>query len=524
MLWFGGALIGASALGVAWCGVAALRGTRAWADVLALLGFAGLLAAGVLLRGVLIAPRHAMYLDEPWYAEAACNASRGGRLELCSETWAGRRCEPYEKGIGWPLLLVPAARWTDCDPSIGIAMNRGLGAATIGLVLLATRLAGGRWWQGLFAATLLAAHPLHALWSATGESNVSAAAALLAGVCGALWYLRSASLGGALLAAAGFGLACAIRPENGLAALTAAAVLAWFAPNGRLVALAVMLIAGAASATGLPLWRMNEQISGGAFLSPRNWPHSASLLIANRGLLVHAPIALLALVGAGRVARRVPAVVALLVAVGVGAALVVLAYDRFHPRMLLPATVALLPLAALTFACSGKKPRMTRISPKDSFREIRVIRGLTPRVHDGLCAVGALIVAVAILSVWRPLLLDAAGPPVETQELEMRLTTQVRGLPLPDNALIIAAQPTVLAAGGMKAVMSTAEALRDPAALRAAVEGGRPVFFLRDMYCELDYQGGAADCRAILDGFAVESRFSVSRNVRRYELLRLVPG
>jgi hypothetical protein len=527
MLWFVAALIVGTASGIACCGVLALRGARPWACVAATVGLSALLAVAIFLRGWVVPPRHAMYLDEPWYAEAACNASRSARLELCEATWQGRHCTAYEKGIGWPLLLVPAAVWADCHPDIGIVVNQILAALTVALVMLATRLVGGRWWQGLFAAALLVAHPVHVQWSVTGESNVSAAAALLAGVCGALLSLRQGSSAAAVLAVSGFGLASAIRPENAVAAFAAAAVLARFgAGHGRRIAFAIAVVAAAAAATALPLWSMNQEISGGAFLSPLNWLPNLRSVFAEAGLVVQAPLAVLAIVGAAQLARRDARVAWLLIAVGIAAELVVLAYDRFHPRMLLAATAVLLPMTGLS--CEILMPRIARISRMgpDPIRAIRAIRGHPgadgpPRWRSFAALIVGVLVLGGVLWSWRPAL-DATRYFSETQYLETEVATGVAEHDLPDDALVIAVHPTVLAAGGLPVVMSTKEALRDPAALRAAVASGRPVFFLSDMFCEPDYAGGAAaDCRQILTQFGAKADFFVSYNVRSYSLFRL---
>src|SRR5262245_36226576 len=120
-------------------------------------------AAG--LRFALVPPHHAMYVDEPWYAEAACNVARLGRLVVCEETWLGTDCVPYAKAAGWPVLMVPWTMLFGCDTTVGIDLNRLLGVATVLLAAIAARCAGAMWWQSVVAAAVLALHPVHVAWS-----------------------------------------------------------------------------------------------------------------------------------------------------------------------------------------------------------------------------------------------------------------------------------------------------------------------------------------------------------------------
>jgi hypothetical protein len=178
---------------------------------------------------------------------------------------------------------------------------------------------------------------------------------------------------------------------------------------------------------------------------------------------------------------------------------VALAYDRFHERMLLSAIVCLLPLSAFLVDAStpaaAKQPRY-----------------VVPRV---LLAVAAFLLLG--LS-WR-----SATLPSETQVLETRIASRVADLPLSGESLFIAEQPPVLAAAGLPRVMSTAVALEDVAQLTAVLAAGRPVYFLRDMYCEPGFQGVAVPrlCTELLERFAVEPVAEEALHNRTYVLYRL---
>jgi len=480
------------------------RGIGALADAAA---FTAVIAAAIGLRVFLIPPHHAMYVDEPWYAEAACNLAHVGRLELCEETWSGRTCEPYAKGSGWPTLLSPWLAMLGCSSVIGIQISRLLGVATVMLVALATRCAGGTWRQGIFAAALLALHPVHVVWSSTAETNVAHAAVWLAGLCGALWYLRSARLCAAALATAALALATTIRAESFASVVVVAASLFFLAPTARRrrlpVALTIVLGSALALMEVLPLWAMNAETSNGAFFELGNILTNLRRLHGDGTLHVHGLVALLAAAGSlVWAAARTPRLVVMLLITAMTAALVALAYDRFHERMLLAATVTALPLCGFLLAWmpTGAHPKRARA-----------------------LAVGAWMALMALpLLQWRAAL-EAAATPAETQVLETRLAARVGQESLPADSLVIAGQPTVLGAVGVRHVMATRHALEDQAQLLRRIAAGSPVYFLCDMYCEDDLAAAASapSCKRILQELSLEPVLEETLNRRSYVLYRL---
>lgn len=460
-------------------------------------------AGGALLRTLWLPAHHAMYVDEPWYAEAACNLARTGQAVLCETTWAGARCKPYAKAPGWPILLAPFVRVLGCQTWIGIAVSRLLGALAVLLIALAVRIAGGRWWPAAVAAVLLAVLPVHATWSVTAETNVAAATVFLAGLCGALLFLCRGAWSGAVLAAAAFSLATAIRTECAapalvLAVVVAAAGAAPVAARG-LAAAAIVLTCGVTLAAGAALWEMNTAISGGAFLSPANlWPHAIELL--RQSAAMYGVLALSALAGALLLLRNTQwSSVLLFGGVALAGALAVLAYDRFHERMLLVAVMGLLPLAA--FALAG----------------VRAAQSAPAR----LARVAGAIVLAVIAGVWLQRL--ATAQPSETQLLETRIASRIGASALAGDALVIAAQPTVLAAAGAPHVMATETALGERRRLDEAIASGRPVFFLCDMFCEPGFQGGggSAACDELLTTYALEPVITEVLHGRSYGLYRI---
>lgn len=482
-------LIVAAVASLLWCGADAWFARRMRRPSPS--AIAAVLAAAVVaawLRWAFVPAHNAMYVDEPWYAEAACRLIETGSLEICAESWSGPRCEPFGKAPGWPVLLGAWMAIRGCDAAAGIELNRALGTASVILVALLAIAAGATGGQAALAASLLAVHPVHVAWSATGESNVAAAFAVAAALCGALWFAAARRTSAGALAIAGLGAATAIRPEIFAVAVVVATSLVVVERGAARVALVLVAVAGLAAIGGSPLWAMNESISGGGFLSLANLAGNARRL--DWGLV------LLASCGVAALARRARgAAAALLAAAGLGACAVVLAYDRFAPRMLLPAILALVPLCA---AATGL---------------------VTARLR-GAAMVGVFGLAVAA---WMTQLL-AAAVPSETQLLELRVARRAGAWSRANgHPLIVAEEPTVLVAAGARRVMSSREAVDGEERLRAAVVGGEPVYFLRDMYCEQGYAGGDSStrCAELLDQFASPAVLEERLHARSYALHRL---
>jgi hypothetical protein len=253
---------------------------------------------------------------------------------------------------------------------------------------------------------------------------------------------------------------------------------------------------------------MNESISGGAFLSLRNIPANLGLVARREALPIHAAVLLLGMAGAvmAIVRRRRGGAAWLLLAASISGALVALAYDRFDQRMLLGATVALLPLGGFAFDWSSSSSTRTP--------SIRKWRSLF-----GPLAAGTLV--LLLVPLWKQALLSASVPP-ETQVLETRIASRVARLSFAADSLFIADQPTVLAAEGMTHVMATERALRSEGQLAQILRAGRPVYFLRDMYCEPGFQGagGAPVCGRMSERFDLTPVVEETLHGRTYILYR----
>jgi hypothetical protein len=127
MLLFVEALIATTLASGAWCaGDLMLPRLHRWWQTSRRISFSGvallavLIAAGV-LRFALVPAHHAMYLDEPWYAEAACNLWRFGRLVLCEQTWMGATwSHSRRRRVG--RRSSPLVCLFGCDSAIGISI------------------------------------------------------------------------------------------------------------------------------------------------------------------------------------------------------------------------------------------------------------------------------------------------------------------------------------------------------------------------------------------------------------------
>ncbi len=455
---------------------------------------------GLWVRFNVIPAHHAMYLDEPWYAEASCNLAHQGALENCEHRWTGRACTPYRKAPGWPLVLSVPAKLFGCRSSLGIEVNRLLGTASVPLLALASIGLGISWWPAGLGSWILAVHPVHAEWSATGETNVAAAFALLLGVCALLHYRLNRRRSLALVGVTSTAFSVLLRPENLLVAmaLTLSVTLCRSLPPRRrtMLALALASLSALAFVPAASLWSMNEAISGGAFLSLSNITQSFRTLGQQGGWQIHGLVAAAAAVGVARLGQSSRTWEATLVAgLSLAGIASVVAYDRFAPRMILVATVTMLAACGAILDAPRRK---------------------------GFVSWSTVPAAAIVLSVFWRGHLQAAARPSETQLLETRSVQSVTRATWPADGLFIAEQPAVLTASGFKRVMSTREALSNRAELSYAVQE-LPVFFFDDMYCEDGFRGGGSPerCRDLTRAFSSSEVLSVGLHSRRYSVLRL---
>lgn len=452
-------------------------------------GFLVVLGVGAWLRLGLVPAHHVMYLDEPWYQEAAESLLEKGRMELCEETYQGEVCKPYPKSPGWPVMLSGVFLFTGASDRAAIGFCAFLGILSILLAAACARLVGGGWLHSLSAALVLAVFPSHVSWSATAETSIPATAALLAGLCGVLLFMRSYRLEAALLALGGLTLCATIRPELLVAMVPAGVQMVLLKKRIGYVG-AGLLLAGVVFAilSMVSMWELNEEIYGGAFFFVGNIFKSPAALFAVPGFgVVYLLVFVLGTAGAAALflrERSLPAV--LLFGSALLCIVVLLAFERFAERMMIAPAAVLIPLAC--FAGDWSKRRVPWI-------------------------VGILAVGVSIPG------LNTAARPSDTQVLETRLSEAVADRSLPEDALIIAEYPAVLTSDHK--VMATDRAL---AGNLAELIGRRPVYFLKDMYCEEGFEGADKPivCGRIVKEFDLQPEVEVEAPGRVYGLYRLL--
>lgn len=457
------------------------------------LGFIVVLGVGAWLRIFVVPAHHVMYLDEPWYQEAAKSLIEKGHMELCEETFSGEACTPYPKAPGWPVMLAAAFLFTGASDTAAIGFCAFLGILTIMLAAACARLSGGGWIHALAAAAILSTFPSHVSWSATAETSVPAAAALLAGLCGVLLFLRNSRLEAALLAMGGLTLSATVRPEL-LVAAVPAIVLMMLVGRRKGYLGASLLGVGVLFAifSAVSMWELNREIYGGSFFSLANIFTSPAALFEVPWLgAVYMLLFVLGLAGAVALFvrdRGRPAV--LLFGAAFLCVITLFAFERFAERMMIAPAAVLVPLAGFT----GEWKKW-----------------FVPWIP------GVLVVVMVCVSI--PGLRTAARPS-DTQVLETRLTEAVAGYRLEKDALVLAEYPAVLTATSDHKVMATDRALSGDL---TGVARRRPVYFLRDMYCEEGFQGAdkPISCGRMLEEFDLRPELEVSAPGRVYGLYRL---
>ncbi|MCF7916185.1 MAG: glycosyltransferase family 39 protein [Candidatus Omnitrophica bacterium] len=119
-----------------------------------------LLLLAVSFRLIIPPLQHIMYIDEPWYMEAAKdmlqNFSQGN----------------YPKSIGWPFVLTLSFLFFGINNWVAIYTAVILGSLTVINIFFLTYLITKNKIVSLFSAVIFMLMPLHIRWSATAETNV----------------------------------------------------------------------------------------------------------------------------------------------------------------------------------------------------------------------------------------------------------------------------------------------------------------------------------------------------------------
>ncbi len=447
-------------------------------------GAGGWLAAVVVtglalfLRLRVATPHHAMYLDEPWYEEAAKNLLQRGRMELCEATWDGESCSPYAKAAGWPALLAIAFGLFGVSEHVAMVTSAVLGSCAAPLAAAAVRAAGGRWHHAIVAGILLAVHPVDVQWSATAETNAAAVTFLVGGFAGVLRRSTAVAIGG-------LGLAAAIRPELWLA----------FVP--------VVIVE--------PRWRL--AVGAAAALFP-GYVARSTYAVSGRGELLRwsstGPNLRLWLTTPGEAGW----LSALVVAAGcLGAIVLVRSRDARAAIVLGGAALLIGPFVLCYYPPVGfySRTMLGAVAPAAVLAALALPGRLA----------ASIVVALLLGFSWTHREELARAP--ETQAAETALAERASEAGLGADAMIVAEWPTVLNATTALHTMTASRAMADPARLDAEI-ARRPVYLACDMYCEPRFGGSmdASACRRVLDRYELASAETVGGPRRAYGLFRII--
>lgn len=128
---------------------------KAWLSVLMIFIFA------LWLRIFVPYPQHIIYIDEPWYMEAAKNMMQTGSQG------------DYPKFIGWPFVLSIAFRIFGISNWVALYASTFFGALSVILMFLVSYIITKKENIAIISAFLLAIFPSHIIWSASAETNVA---------------------------------------------------------------------------------------------------------------------------------------------------------------------------------------------------------------------------------------------------------------------------------------------------------------------------------------------------------------
>lgn len=163
----------------------------------------GLFVVGLIIR--LTFPGgfyHKIYIDGPWYLEAAKNITTSGLQGN------------YSKSIGWPLFLAIPFWLLGASNSVAFGMTVFLGALSPLLLFFIIKKIINDCWLAALGSLFLLFNPVHIFWSTSAETNVPALFFILLAISLWLFYFQKPSLELLLLSLAAAAMAALFRPEN----------------------------------------------------------------------------------------------------------------------------------------------------------------------------------------------------------------------------------------------------------------------------------------------------------------------
>lgn len=143
-----------------------------------------------------------IFIDEPWYAEAARN--------LLSSGMPGE----YFKSIAWPFILSIVFKIFGVNNWVAIYTSIFFGSLTVFPLYFFTFLLTKKKLLSFLAPIAFAVLPLHIFWSATSETNVVSIFFIICSWFLAFLYLEKEKISWLWLVLASFSFTAQIRPEN----------------------------------------------------------------------------------------------------------------------------------------------------------------------------------------------------------------------------------------------------------------------------------------------------------------------
>lgn len=146
--------------------------------------------------------QHIMYVDEPWYMEAAKNMLQSGRQGL------------YPKAIGWPFILSFFFGIFEVSNWVALYASIIIGALTSVSVFFMAFAITDKKNVSLLSALLISMYPVHIRWSATAETNVASLFFISVTIFFAFIYYREKKYSLLWLSLVSTAFAAQFRPEN----------------------------------------------------------------------------------------------------------------------------------------------------------------------------------------------------------------------------------------------------------------------------------------------------------------------
>lgn len=477
----------------------------------ALLGLIFLI--GALLRLVVFPHTHLMYIDEPYYLEAAKNFNEQGRPLICDHDLQGNDlCRTVPKPPGWPFLISLAFKAFGADSLVALYLSSILGALSILLVFLFAYLAFKDEKTALWASLFLALAPLMVIWSVSAETNMPSLFFFLLSIIAMEllidWEGKKGRFALALIFSLSVIFAISVRLENVLllAILAYAMITLSKKKHGAItvlrrhrgwIQLAMLGILAASQLVLVPLIRPSFPI-----LFPEIYLGNLSLLLREATLDY---LLLIPLIG-GLVAWRSKSLSPRSEAFALAPLLLLFVF--FLP-LYSESRMALLPCLFLIIISA-----------------YLMERGISRLVFPWAARLSALLLLCGLMT---GMLAADYGGFVQQHQNKILETQAVRWIDenVPSSCLVIMKWPTVLHSVSDNPGIKTGDALENQEVIEEIVRSGGCLYYFEDGYCVQraisPTRLAKRECAMMPDAFTLEHARSFRDGKLEYRLFRLTP-